>query len=331
MSVSMGRAPLRIPLAGGLTDLPAFLEGDAGATVSIAIDSYVYAVAKPNLNGRSTLHLNHEVLTASSLGRLGNGLVTSVVTALGRDVHGVDLYLFSDIPSSSGLGGSGAATVALVAALGDHLGIGMDQESILHFAAEAEVVNARNGGFHDTAIATLGGLRHIWYGSDGVVGSEEVGADAGRALCADSWFGWTEWVQGTAASIAGITVAIDQHRSVLAEMAGIATELARVLASTDGLTLPMLELMEESQRLKAQILGDEYRAMLHRCRAAVGSWRDGRIVILPGGKLGSTVWVLGQADAVGEVREHRLLAEFRPATARVRPAEGVRLVLRADR
>ena len=330
MSVSMGRAPLRIPLAGGLTDLPAFLDGGAGATVSIAIDSYVHAVAKPNPNGRSTLHLNHEVLTAPSLGRLGNGLVDSVVTALARDAEGVDLYLFSDLPASSGLGGSGAATVALVAALSDHLGIAMDREAVLRAAARAEVVHARNGGFHDTAISTLGGLRHITYGSDGVIGSEEVGADIGRALCADSWFGWTGWAEATAASIADISVRIDRHRSALVEMAAIASELARDLAATDGVTPRMLELIEENQRLKAQVLGDEYRTLLSRCRAATGGWRDGRIVLLPGGKLGSTVWVLGQPDAVGEVRERGLLAELRPATVRVRPADGVRLVLRAD-
>ena len=42
------RTPLRISLAGGGTDLPAFYERDYGAVFSTAIDNYIYVTVKPH-------------------------------------------------------------------------------------------------------------------------------------------------------------------------------------------------------------------------------------------------------------------------------------------
>jgi len=49
--VIVTKTPLRIPLAGGLTDIRPFAERFGGVTVSAAIDRFVYVVLKPNPGG----------------------------------------------------------------------------------------------------------------------------------------------------------------------------------------------------------------------------------------------------------------------------------------
>jgi len=45
------KTPLRIPMAGGLTDLKAYAEQFGGVTVSSSVDKYVYVNLKDNLGG----------------------------------------------------------------------------------------------------------------------------------------------------------------------------------------------------------------------------------------------------------------------------------------
>ena len=47
----VAKTPLRIPLAGGLTDLPGYARAFGGVTVSTTIDKYVYVMLKENLGG----------------------------------------------------------------------------------------------------------------------------------------------------------------------------------------------------------------------------------------------------------------------------------------
>ena len=46
MTTIYARAPVRLDLAGGWTDVPPFCEREGGAVVNVAINRYAYATAK---------------------------------------------------------------------------------------------------------------------------------------------------------------------------------------------------------------------------------------------------------------------------------------------
>jgi len=45
------KTPLRLPLAGGLTDLKSYAHQFGGVTVSMAIDKHVYVIIKGSMDG----------------------------------------------------------------------------------------------------------------------------------------------------------------------------------------------------------------------------------------------------------------------------------------
>lgn len=48
------KTPLRLPLAGGLTDLKSYAHQFGGVTVSMTIDKNVYVIIKGSMDGFST-------------------------------------------------------------------------------------------------------------------------------------------------------------------------------------------------------------------------------------------------------------------------------------
>lgn len=109
------RAPLRIPIGGGGTDLPSFYSLSGGEWTSAAIDKYVYVCI--NKRFEPTIRLSYskteEVETAD---QIQHPLVREVLKLLKID-GGIEIVSIADIPSNTGLGTSGSFTVALLTAL----------------------------------------------------------------------------------------------------------------------------------------------------------------------------------------------------------------------
>lgn len=74
---SRARAPLRIDLAGGWTDVPAFADAEGGAVVNVTIDQYVRAT----LGGDGTIAYTHD----TRAGGLGSSACEHVLAAALRD------------------------------------------------------------------------------------------------------------------------------------------------------------------------------------------------------------------------------------------------------
>ena len=76
----VAKVPLRIPLAGGLTDLKDYAQEFGGVTVSTTINRHVYVVLKESYYGFTDLHY-----FVSDLGLPGVGYGVN-----GQNIHGVD-------------------------------------------------------------------------------------------------------------------------------------------------------------------------------------------------------------------------------------------------
>ncbi len=116
--VFLTRTPLRVSFAGGGTDLAEFYEQDYGAVFSTAIDQYIYVTVKSHgalfdAPVRVSYSRTEQVQT---VGELENDIGRECLRFLEIDPP-IYVSAVSDLPASTGLGGSSAFAVGLLNAL----------------------------------------------------------------------------------------------------------------------------------------------------------------------------------------------------------------------
>ncbi len=168
------RAPLRITLAGGGTDLPSYYRESGGLVVSAAIDRHVHMLAATSFREGLTLkHLEWEQGERPS--EIDHPILRA---ALERhwDGSGLELASIADVPPGSGLGSSGAYTVCALRAL--EVARGEDPCSageLAELASEIELdVLGRNVGKQDQYVAAHGGIAAYSFASDDTVEVEPL-------------------------------------------------------------------------------------------------------------------------------------------------------------
>src|SRR5262245_891393 len=117
---------MRIDLAGGWTDVPAYAARHGGAVVNVAISLYAHTTIHQRGRGVALRALDlGAAVTARRVDDLRDdgelGLLKAVARRLAPRDGGMEITTRSDAPAGSGLGGSGALGVSLVAAF-DALG-----------------------------------------------------------------------------------------------------------------------------------------------------------------------------------------------------------------
>jgi len=160
--IVVARAPLRVSLAGGGTDLPSYAEQFGGLVISLAIDRYVCVTVYPReFRGTLRAALEHTE-TVSHADELTNRFARAAMRRAGQTTN-IQLASFADAPSGTGLGGSGAFTVALMHALLYHQD--PRAEELAEHASAIEMVDLeRPVGKHDHYMAALGGLHALHIG-----------------------------------------------------------------------------------------------------------------------------------------------------------------------
>lgn len=166
-------APVRLDLAGGWTDVAPFAVLERGLVVNAAIE--LRAHVELRLGGERTLVRCLEPDRAAELqGSTWSGEQTGELdlqkAALRRaGVGPCELCTRSDVPPGSGLGGSGALGVALVAALDAARGIRRSSTETAEEAFQLEAFEAAlPGGKQDQYAAALGGFHRLEFARDTV-------------------------------------------------------------------------------------------------------------------------------------------------------------------
>ena len=109
------RAPVRIPIGGGGTDLPSYYSLHGGEWISAAIDKYIYISV--NKRFENTLRVSYsETEEVESPEDVKHPIVREALKLLGIE-GGLEIVSIADVPSHTGLGTSGSFTVALLTAL----------------------------------------------------------------------------------------------------------------------------------------------------------------------------------------------------------------------
>jgi D-glycero-alpha-D-manno-heptose-7-phosphate kinase len=167
--IAHARAPLRIDLAGGWTDVAPYSARRGGAVVNVAIDRHAHVQVRRQRTGVNlhALDLGAAVSAraAAELRPDGElGLLKAAARRLGPR-GGFEVVTSCDAPAGSGLGGSGAMGVALVAAFAE---LGGERPLAAEIAQRAFQLEAGDvgivGGQQDQYAASLGGLQFLEFG-----------------------------------------------------------------------------------------------------------------------------------------------------------------------
>ena len=169
MSGVFARAPLRVSLGGGGTDLPSYFTRHGGLVVSAAIDKYVLMLLSTSL--KTGLRLKHlEWEEVSEVDDVAHPLLREALR-LHWNGGPLELASVSDAPAGTGLGSSGAYTVCALNALAAARGSGWQSPTELAEAACAVEIDraGRHVGKQDQYAAAHGGVNAFTFNPDGSV------------------------------------------------------------------------------------------------------------------------------------------------------------------
>lgn len=295
----VAKTPLRIPLAGGLSDLAPYARRFGGETVSVTIDKHVYVAVKDDLDGAWDVRYRDTHERTGHADDLRHDLLRESVRLLGLQDRPIDVDFRVDLAGESGLGTSGALTVSILHALHRLVDRPVEPWELLHEAARVEVeLLAGASGFHDPAICTLGGLRHLGYDGQ-TVRDLDMRAGAGiRAAFDDALLLFYSGRHAKSKpSLDILTSHLDEAVPVLHDIRALAAELADAFAVADlpGVARCVAEQQRLKQRLPGRFVDDQVEEVVARVAAT------GAAAQLPGGKISAFVLVVcpdGQQDAV---------------------------------
>lgn len=168
------RAPTRISLAGGGTDLEAYYAVKGGLVVSAAINRYCYVVIQPVENDEieivgSNYHNLAIEPSVNSLPWNGGLALPRAAVRHFRLRRGLRICFGSEVPPGTGLGSSSSLAVALVQALGTLVGDALSRAEVAEIASDLEINRLSMPiGRQDQYAAAFGGLNAITFTSAGV-------------------------------------------------------------------------------------------------------------------------------------------------------------------
>lgn len=177
MPIYRAKAPLRIGLAGGGTDVSPYADLYGGAILNATVSLYATASIEPRDDDKIVLisrDLGEELTlpVKSQLeidGRLDlfKGVYNRVVKDFNFKPQGFTLITAVDAPKGSGMGTSSTVTVAVLGAFAEWLKLPLGEYDFAHLAYQIERKDLKMaGGRQDQYAATFGGFNFMEFFAD---------------------------------------------------------------------------------------------------------------------------------------------------------------------
>lgn len=167
------KSPVRISFGGGGSDISSYFTENKAAVINATITLYSHATLKIRDDKKifiSSLDLNDSI-EFENIDYLnsyeGNfSLITSVIKAVNPS-FGFELFVYSDYPMSSGLGGSAVVSSSILGCFNQFRNDKWDKHDIAELAFQSERLHMGiAGGWQDQYATVFGGLNFMEFNSD---------------------------------------------------------------------------------------------------------------------------------------------------------------------
>ncbi len=175
------KAPLRIGLAGGGSDVSPYSDIYGGAILNATVSMYAYANIIPRNDGKIIFktadrneyfeYKSEEFLEIDGNLDLHKGIYNRIVKDFTAKPLSFELLTFVDAPAGSGMGTSSTLVTAILGAFAEWLKLPLGEYDIAHLAYQIEREDLKMaGGKQDQYAATFGGVNFMeFYADDKVI------------------------------------------------------------------------------------------------------------------------------------------------------------------
>jgi D-glycero-alpha-D-manno-heptose-7-phosphate kinase len=162
------RSPVRISFGGGGSDLTHFFAGEGGAVINTTISLYSHATMRRRSDEQVIVHSRdlgkslHAPDLAHALLQKGDfGLIQALLKTVHPD-FGFELFLHSDFPMNSGLGGSAVVAATVLGCFNQFRQDRWDLHELAELAFQAErLYLGVSGGWQDQYATVFGGFNFM--------------------------------------------------------------------------------------------------------------------------------------------------------------------------
>ena len=174
------KAPLRLGLAGGGTDVSPYCDLYGGLALNATINLYAYCTLEDTTDGKLTINSYDSKcfksfpltspLEIDGEASLLKGVCNRIMQDYGIQLPSMKITTYNDAPAGSGLGTSSTMVVCILKALVEKFALPLGDYEIARLAYEIERTDlGLSGGRQDQYAASFGGFNYMEFMRSGVV------------------------------------------------------------------------------------------------------------------------------------------------------------------